>query len=164
MNTLASLGQVRMRAIALLAVMFIAGALAGAGVSRMVDYRHRPPRPPWMGPFGELGLTAEQDARVRAVFEKHRPELDAILAETRPKVREVQKAIDDDLSAILTPEQLHKLQQLKGDGRLPPPSFPPGLGPHGAGPAPGLLPPPPIGMPPPPGPGPGPQPGDGPAR
>lgn len=164
MTALRSLERLRLRAIGLLAAMFIAGALAGAGLTRALGPRGRePPPPPGMMLYAHLGLDREQEARARAIFEAHRPELDAVLRDALPRARAIQDAIDREMRAYLTPEQARRLDEMKA--APPPPGGPrmPGMGPMGpAGPGPGR--PPPPGMPgpflgaPPPEPGPQPPP------
>ena len=143
MPTLASLGQLRIRAIGLLAAVFLAGALAGAGVIRYFEPRPPPPPPgPGLGPFSQLGLTPDQQARAREIIEKHRGELDAIVKETMPRVRAVQETIDREMLTVLTPDQLERFRALR-----PPPPMP-GMGPPPGPPGP---PAPGPGGPPPPG-------------
>ena len=147
MTTLASLGALRLRAVGLLAVVFLSGALAGAGLAPLLRGRHYPPSAPFPphgdGPFHELGLTPDQEARAHQIIEKHRDELDAIWKEAMPRVRAVQDTIDAELRAtVLTPEQSRKLDELKAHGPPPPPAGAPGMGP---GP---MMPPPPPGPPP----------------
>ena len=133
------LGSMRFRAFALLAAMFVVGAFAGAGLVRFVDRPHpMPPRPPGMELFSRLGLSPEQEVRARAIFEKHRPELDAIVRETMPRVRVVQETVDREMAEILTPEQARRFEELKRN--MPPPGAggPGGLGgPDGPGRGPG---------------------------
>ncbi|MBI5548948.1 MAG: periplasmic heavy metal sensor [Deltaproteobacteria bacterium] len=152
------LGRLRLRAFALLAAIFLVGALAGVGAVRLAA-PWRMPHPPPLGMelFERLGLTPDQRERAKEIFEKHRPELDAILAETLPRVREVQEVIDGEMRAILTPEQARRFEELRSrpPGHRPgmPPGIPglPPLPMGGAGPGP--LPPPHRPSPPsPPGP------------
>jgi uncharacterized membrane protein len=82
-------------ALVLLAV-FLAGGATGAGLVwalRPHDPRPAAPRPRLEGlpgPLAELGLTPEQAAKARAVFESHRAELQAAVEESFPRVRAVQ--------------------------------------------------------------------------
>ncbi len=130
MSTLESIGQIRKKAIALLVGIFLAGALAGAGAARLLcDRPHRPwPRPP--GPFAELGLSEEQQAKARETMEKYRPSLDAIFEEMQPRLREVRSQMDGEMKQFLTPEQVRKLEELS---KHPPMGPGPGPGP-GRGP------------------------------
>lgn len=135
---------------------FLAGALAGAGLARSLrpPTREEPPLqhrgPPVPLPLRELGLTPAQDEQVKQIVERHRPELEAIVRESFPRVRAVNQRIEAEVRALLTPEQQKLLEQLQA--RRPPPGMhgprhgPPG----GPPPAPGEGPPP--GLPPPGGP------------
>jgi hypothetical protein len=125
---------------------FLAGALAATGVVfALHGHGHpRPPegRPPLPRQFQELGLSASQQLQAEAIFERHRPELDAVLQESYPRIRAVNERMESELRSILTPEQVQQLERL--EARRPPGSGFPG-GRPGAGPPP---PPPPGGPPP----------------
>lgn len=152
MTALRSLQALRFRAIGLLAAMFLAGALAGAGLTRALGPRH-PERPPHPGMelYARLGLSQDQQERARAIFEAHRPDLDAVLREMLPRARAVQEAIDREMRGYLTPEQKRRLDEIKAAPPPPPPSERPWFGPPpgpppsgmpGIGPFPGAPPPP----------------------
>jgi hypothetical protein len=135
----------------LLAGMFAAGAVFGVGVARWSaapaapDRGVRPPPPggPVEAMIHELGLDADQIATLRSIEVKHRPQLDAIVRETVPRVRDVLFSIEEELRPSLRPDQIEKLAAWRA--RRPPPPMP-GLGPPPGGP-PGE--PPPGGPPPP---------------
>jgi Spy/CpxP family protein refolding chaperone len=128
--------------------VFLAGAVAGAGVVTWL----RPPPPPRhrTGPGGfpgwasELNLTTEQQQKARTIFEKHHAEVEGILKQSFPQVRAAQEEMDRELRAILTPEQMKKLDEIRE--RRPRPSeggrFGPPFGPPGFHPPPGKPPPP----------------------
>jgi len=152
--------HVRLFTALLLVATFALGSLTGAALTLWArsDLRHGPPPgPPPFGhlPLHELGLSAEQRARVDAVFERHRAELDAILQEGFPKVRRVNDQIEAEVRELLSPEQRTRLDELKARRPPPPPRHggPPGFAP---GP-PGVPPGPPPGFPPGPPPGPPPS-------
>jgi hypothetical protein len=137
--------KVRILIALLLVGVFFAGAVTGAGVLHWLV------RPPVFGPssylpgpFADLGLSKDQETKVLKVFDKHRPELDAILHETFPKARKVFDAIDNDMRVFLTAEQQKKLNQVrKRIESFPPMGAGPIKGPHGSppfGPPPGLPP------------------------
>lgn len=141
--------RVRLVTIAVILGVFVAGALAGAGLYRAFTPRRMPPpRPPLFLPLHELSLTPEQDVKVRAIMESHREELDVILRESFPRVRAVNEKIEAEVRVVLTPAQQKTLEELKARRPPPPPHGhgPPG-GPGGpGGPPPGMpgfLPPPP---------------------
>lgn len=111
--------------------VFAAGNITGAGLfwwfSPAPRFNFNRPSPGLPGPFGELGLSKENERKVLQILEKHHPELEAVLQETFPKARLVFDKIDKEMSVFLTPEQRKKLEQFKQ--RKPP--FPPmGPGPH----------------------------------
>ncbi len=110
----------------LLLAIFVVGGLTGAGLVRwLAPPPGAPAGPP--DPLDDLDLTAEQRVQLERIHERHRPELDAVVRETFPRVRKVQDAIEAELRALLTPEQRARLDQLRAT-RPPPP--PPGLPPH----------------------------------
>ncbi len=140
---------VRLMTALLLVAMFAAGTATGVGLCRWMAPGHPPPHSgPAFGPLPleELGLTAEQRDKTHEILERHRPELDAILHESFPKVRAVNDQIEREIREVLTPEQRAQLDQAKA--RRPPPPGPPPPGPP-PGPWPPAGHPPPFGMPPP---------------
>jgi Spy/CpxP family protein refolding chaperone len=154
----------------LLVGVYALGVVTGAALLRWLG-PGRPPRhhgPPGMPPhFAELSLTEEQAARVKEILERHRPELDAILAEAMPRAKTVYDAMDTETRALLTPDQQQRFDALKarrptprgfGPGGPPPfgPGGPPPFGPGGPQPfgtGLGAPPPPPDGPAAPPSPG-----------
>ena len=127
---------------------FLAGGAAGVGLAyalRAPGHPRPPEPPPFPRQFQELGLSAAQQQQAEAIFARHRPELDAVLQESYPKVRAINERMEAELRAILTPEQAQRLDALKA--RRPP--HPPHGADFGRGP-PEPGPPPPGGGPPPP--------------
>ncbi|MEY2930425.1 MAG: hypothetical protein RL033_1174, partial [Pseudomonadota bacterium] len=135
------------RSIRLLTGLLLVGTFAFGSVTGVAltlwarsDLRGPPPGPPPFGPLPlhELGLSAEQRARADAIFEQHRPELDAIRQEGFPKVRKINEQLESEVRELLTPEQRARLDVLKAQRppRPPgPPGGPPPFGepPHGFG-------------------------------
>jgi hypothetical protein len=86
---------------------FLSGALTGAGLYHWL----RPERfhPPEHRPFGpianELQLSPEQERKAEQIMNAHRPELEALLHETFPRVRAVHERIDIELRGILRVDQ-----------------------------------------------------------
>ncbi|XXF74878.1 hypothetical protein P2318_17540 [Myxococcaceae bacterium GXIMD 01537] len=118
--------------------VFLAGVATGAGLFAWLRPYARP-GPPFGGmpaPLRELNLTPEQHAQARAIFERHRTEVENLLHDTFPRVRAAQEEMDRELRAILTEEQARKFDELQARRPRGPPGF------RG---------PPPEGMPPPPG-------------
>ena len=142
---------IRLLTAILLVGMFAAGVVTGGGLSWWLTAPPQFPHPPrFLGPFSELGLSKQQELKVQRIIEKHRPELEAILHETSPKVRVVFDAIDKEVRALLSPEQQKKLDQIKARLPFPPPGLPRSGPPSGGPPFPGSFPPgslPPPGAP-----------------
>jgi Spy/CpxP family protein refolding chaperone len=126
-------------AIATLIAAFIAGGLVGWGVSTRVGHG-RWGRGGWGaggpgfgapgapgGPRGvhsflrrELDLTPAQQDSVRAIFERHRPQMETLWREMRPRFDSVRAAIDREIAAQLTPAQRSRFEDLmrRMDNRL----------------------------------------------
>jgi Spy/CpxP family protein refolding chaperone len=106
----------------------------------------------------ELGLSLEQQQKVEAAMQKYRPELDAVIRETFPRVKAVQEKIDNEIRALLTEGQRRKFDEMQsrrppGAGSRPGPDSPYPGGPppfmpsgHRFGP-PGEMPPPSMSAP-----------------
>lgn len=73
----------------------------------------------------KLGLNSEQADKLKAIYEKYAPEMKEIMSkgrdnmteEDRTKMREVMKKQQEDIKAILTPEQQEKLKELQPKGK-----------------------------------------------
>jgi Spy/CpxP family protein refolding chaperone len=133
--------------------VFLSGAAAGAGLAHFLRPPPRPAGPPGRGgmlppPLVELGLSPEQAEKARAIFERHRPELEAAIQDSFPRVRAIQERAEAEVRALLTPEQAARFDAVRA--RRPPfPGMGHGMGPPGPGPR-GMEPPgPPAGEPPP---------------
>ncbi len=120
-------------AAAILLLLFASGVATGFGFARWSDPPHvHASRPETVrGPhyYSGLGLDPAQEQAVQAIYEKYRPQLDAILEETTPRVRAIHDQIDLEIRALLTPAQVERLEGLKsrrGQGR------------HGRGPGSGM--------------------------
>lgn len=138
--------QIRLLTALLLLATFAVGVVTGAGILFLLGppMPPPPPPPPFFAPLAGLDLTPTQQRQARAIQERHRPELDALVREAFPRVRAINDQMRQELRAILTPAQRAKLDEM--DARRPPPP-PPGAPPFPPG-GPGFLPPP--GLPPPP--------------
>lgn len=106
----------RFTAVLVLVFTFVVGAAAGAGGFASMSRHGRGGRaglerlPP---PFEELDLSAEQRQQARVVFEKYRPQFEALFEENAPKVRALRDAMDAELVATLTPAQQTRFEELK---------------------------------------------------
>lgn len=99
----------KVSAIALLAVVFLAGGAAGWLLSEATERDERPRR---RGPDAmvaymtkELNLTPAQADSVRAIFARHRPEIEALSAQVRPKFDSIRTVVRGEIDAQLTPAQ-----------------------------------------------------------
>jgi Spy/CpxP family protein refolding chaperone len=110
--------QIRLAALTIFLIGFLAGALA------MNFYRSRqvfPSSPNMRGRFDrvfdQLDLTPDQKDRVREIFDDARSQLAEIRKASEPKSREVRKHTDERLQAVLTPEQWQRFQQMMEENR-----------------------------------------------
>ena len=99
----------KVSAIALLAVVFLAGGVGGWLLNEATDRDERPRR---RGPDAmvayltkELTLTPTQADSVRAIFARHRPEIEALSAQVRPKFDSIKTVVRGEIDAQLTPDQ-----------------------------------------------------------
>ena len=132
------------------AVIFVLGMAAGAGVTRFMrfgpPFGRRPPPPPSPTMVAdrltrELNLTPEQRTQLEVVLRQGSERLDQFHRETGDAYAKLRKELDADIERLLTPDQQVKYRARRPgprDGRPPRDGGPP----HG--------PPPPDGGPPPP--------------
>lgn len=120
-------------AISAAAGFMLGAAFSGLYITRL--HRHMPfaAKDPMDMIGRELGLSADQKKELTKTFEKYRPELEKIMAADRPKFEAVRKRSKAEMAAILTPEQMKKMNKLeeqmgrhrgKFGGPFPPPAFP----------------------------------------
>jgi Spy/CpxP family protein refolding chaperone len=145
-----------------MAALFVAGIAIGFAVDRIfsapqkspplkeVTTKPQPPGPPGPPPGpplerliqhldGALGLDDAQRQAIGAAVRESREKMQAIMAETQPKMESTRTEMEAKIAGILKPEQRARFEEMKK--HRPPP--PPGMGPGGPGMAP---PPPPPGM------------------
>lgn len=106
-----------------LAAIFGAGVLTGMGLplARAAALSPKPEEGP-VFPYKELGLSPEQEARVRGVLLSHKPRMDALLGEVLPRVQALSEQIEAEVLRELTPEQRERFRVFKA-GR-PAPTLP----------------------------------------
>ena len=102
-----------------LLVVFGLGVAAGVLGERYVVHRkgrhaaasrpHPPSPEAWAK---ELGLTQEQQARMRQIFEKNEERMKAYRSESRARLGELRKMLWDETNAVLTPEQKKKNDEM----------------------------------------------------
>jgi len=129
--------RLRLLTAGVLAATFGLGAITGGGIcswvaaDRLDSARDDLPPGPW--PLRQLDLSDEQRTRAHEIFERHRPELDAVLRKSFPLVRSIHETVDSEIRQLLTPEQRVQFDHLKEQRPFPPPGFPPPLGRDAAG-------------------------------
>jgi Spy/CpxP family protein refolding chaperone len=109
---------------ALLVGVFAAGTVTGAALYRWARAATTPPLPLHAAPpipLDDLELSDLQRDRIWQVIDKYRPELDAIVGATIPKVKEVHARMQTDVRALLTPPQRQSFDLLVSR-RFGPPS------------------------------------------
>ena len=111
-------------AVAALVAAFLAGGLVSWGVASHAGHGRGSGGPGWGrsgggrgGPGGflkrELELTPAQEDSVQAIFARHRPQMEALWREMRPRFDSVRAAVNAEISAQLTPVQRTKFQELE---------------------------------------------------
>jgi len=106
----------KLSAVALLAVVFLTGGAAGWFLGESTDHDDRPRG---RGPDAmvayltrELKLTPAQADSVRAAFARHRPEIQALWTQTRPRFDSIKAVVRAEIDAQLTREQRAQHQRL----------------------------------------------------
>ena len=132
----------RIRVVAVVLAIFAAGAASGFALRTYL----RPPfpmlragQPPWLR---ELDLTEAQRKSADDIFARHRADVDVIMKDSFPKVRARNEQMEQELKAVLSPEQQTKLEEIRARRHLR-------GGPPGFDGPPGGMPPPEPGAPPP---------------
>jgi Spy/CpxP family protein refolding chaperone len=108
-------------AVATLLAIFVAGGLVGWGIGTRTGHRGDG-GPRWgRGREGgvhsflkrELDLTPAQEDSVRAIFARHRPQMEALWRQMRPRFDSVRAEIVTEISGQLTPTQRTKFQEVE---------------------------------------------------
>jgi Spy/CpxP family protein refolding chaperone len=109
------LSKSKVAAVALLAAVFVAGGAAGWGAREGARCDGRGRR----GPDAmvdrlsrELSLTAGQRDSVRAIFERHHSEFEALWAGVRPRFDSLKTLVRAEVAAQLSPDQQARYQRL----------------------------------------------------
>lgn len=107
--------QSKLSAVGLLAAMAAAGFAAGFATSSFAGGRrgNGRERPSWSSRLtAELQLTPAQSDSVRAILRYHRGEMRAVFESARPRMDSVRHRINDEIRAVLTPDQQRTYEQL----------------------------------------------------
>ncbi len=103
----------------LMLVVFGLGVAAGILGERYVVHKKDRrasagrPHPPSLEAWAkELGLTEEQQAQMRQIFEKNEERMKAYRSESRARLGELRKMLWDETNAVLTPEQRKKNDEM----------------------------------------------------
>ncbi len=114
-------------AVATLVAAFVAGGLVGWGLSTRLGH-HRwsggggggrgfgpPGGPRGAHPFlrRELDLTPAQEDSVSAIFERHRPQMEALWRDMRPRFDSLRSVVDKEIAAQLTSAQRARFEELR---------------------------------------------------
>ncbi len=116
--------RARIAGTALLLVIFVAGALAGAASERVMraDDTPRMPRSGSEDRGGsrrllqdeqfvkELQLSATQRAEIKTIMDRRDEQARKVWSEAEPRLRAVGDATRDEIQKVLTPEQVQKLE------------------------------------------------------
>jgi Spy/CpxP family protein refolding chaperone len=118
----APLRRARALSAALLLAVFTAGFLAGAAMDRALASRDDRPQGKSRGLRGmetevleRLDLDARQRAAIETIFERRREEAAAVWSEVKPRLNQVVAGTREDLSRVLTPEQLGEYDRLMAE-------------------------------------------------
>lgn len=111
--------QVRVAALVIFVLGFVAGALALNAYRTWV--RSNAANGSDSGNlnrlFDSLQLNQDQRSQVQQIFGDTRAQLQALRKESEPRVAEIRRQADERLQKVLTPEQWQKFQQMRDDWR-----------------------------------------------
>lgn len=115
----------RVMAAALLLATFLAGAASGYFLAHshtppaegMEDGRIRILLPDSLPPaFLQLNLSADQRTRVIGILTRARPKTDSTLRDVIPRLRALTDSVDQEIRAVLRPEQRERLAAMRHGG------------------------------------------------
>jgi hypothetical protein len=109
----------RLGAVGLLVAAMSVGALMGGIAVSAAEHRDGGPESHRHGRDGvmtrlteELSLSREQQDSIRAVLDRHRPEMDSMWQEVRPRFDSVRTIMRGEIRTQLSPDQQQKYQQM----------------------------------------------------
>jgi periplasmic protein CpxP/Spy len=100
-------------------VAFVSGIVVGVAVSHFARHGRGPHFPRRATHFmvqrldHRLDLTDEQEKRVEAIIHRRHQRMESIWSSAHPRIEAEIKAANDEISAILTPEQRVKFEAIK---------------------------------------------------
>jgi Spy/CpxP family protein refolding chaperone len=105
--------------VAALVLVFLAGAVSGVFLDRSVLSRRggEARRPPSHFPSleimaRELNLSADQQARIKEIFERNEVRFRELRGDIRKHLDDIRNQLKDEIDKVLTPEQIKKLQKM----------------------------------------------------
>ena len=114
-KTARSKWQVRIAAVMIFMLGFVAGALALNAYRAWARNRPQVDRLEQMAT--RLQLDADQKTKVQQIFSDTRQQLQALRKESEPRVSEIRQQTDQRLQQVLTVDQWQKFQQMRGEMR-----------------------------------------------
>ena len=161
-NAVKAVGRLEWQALALLLVVFVAGAALGATGMRMMRLPPQAFGPPMGGPDGppngppngppggagapgrlppyveRLGLSEEQHQKIKVILDRQRPKVDVVLESVLPRLRALSDSTISELRAVLTSAQREQFDRERPQRALAPgmPRLPGGPGGPEGGPPP----------------------------
>lgn len=111
--------QVRLAALAIFVLGFVAGALALDAYRGWARQQRRAERGPdrFERTFERLQLEEGQKTQVRQILADAREQMRAAQREQEPRFAEIRRQSDERLRQVLTPEQWERFQQMKEEMR-----------------------------------------------
>ncbi len=112
----------RVIGVALLAVTFLAGLIAGIAVEKKFSPHLKSQRMIYAVPVSSvldgLDLTTAQRAQADSIVREREPRSGGVMREAAVRLEAISDSIDGSLRAILTSSQLARLDSLRGDQTL----------------------------------------------
>lgn len=100
-------------------IVFCLGIIVGVFGERSVFHRkpfkqadRRPPYPTFESMARELGLTEDQQGKIREIFNKNEESFKILRSELHKKLGEMRLSLKEEIDKILTPEQKSKFEAI----------------------------------------------------
>jgi hypothetical protein len=111
------MSNARSRGIILLAVIFVAGALAGVAADRAVVSRRQSDTRVMLRSndlLDQLGLSREQRVAAESILARSSPSSEAVMRELASRLSSIADSANRELASILSPAQRAKLDSITG--------------------------------------------------